>query len=163
MIRFLPVHRETIVLPFTSREVSETLWKATKPLKNEHFYPYEADNDFFFNGHVKENTFRVSLMIRRPENFLPVISGRIEKTSVGSIIFVKYKMFFVSTAFLTFWSVITVLMACFFGYIGRYWYMGIAIVLAFSNYAVAVVNFKLQVKRSSRVLHSIFNKIDKYI
>jgi hypothetical protein len=71
-------------------------------------------------------------------------------------------MFPTSKAFLLFWSVITMLISLFFGYVGRYVFATVALGLGVSNYAVAVANFSIQVRRSSRVLRSLFYKIDKY-
>ena len=149
-------------MPFPAREVYERIWKSVKPVKEGLLILEEPEHPFLFNGWVKKDKFSISLKVARPQNFLPVMNGNIEETSAGSIIFVKYRLFPTSTAFLLFWSVITLLMAVFFGYIGRYVFAGISIALGISNYAVAVANFKIQVRRSSRVLRSLFYKIDKY-
>ena len=158
----LPRKRETIVLPFPAQEVYERIWKSVKPVKEGILIFDEPDQQFLFNGWVKKDKFSISLKVVRPQNFLPIIVGNIEETSTGSIIFVTYRMFPTSFAFLMFWSVITLLMAIFFGYIERYVFTGISIALGISNYAVAVANFKIQVRRSSRVLRSLFYKIDQY-
>lgn len=158
----LPRKRETIVLPFPGQEVYERIWKSVKPIKGEVFMFDEPDQQFLFNGWVKRDKFSISLKVARPQNFLPVIRGKIEETSSGSIIFVKYRMFPTSSGFLIFWMIITLLMAIFFGYIERYVFAGISLALGVSNYAVAVANFRIQVRRSSRVLRSLFYKIDQY-
>lgn len=158
----LPRKRETIVLPFPAREVYERIWKSVKPVQDGILTLDEPDQQFLFNGWVKQDKFSISLKVARPQNFLPVITGIIEETSTGSIIFVKYRMFPVSKAFLLFWSVITLLIALFFGYMDRYIFATVSLVLGVSNYAVAVANFSIQVRRSSRVLRSLFYKIDKY-
>ncbi len=158
----LPRNRETIVLPFSAREVYERIWKSVKPIEEGFLTFDDPDTQFLFNGWVKQDKFSISLKIARPQNFLPVITGTIEETSTGSIIFVKYRMFPVSKAFLLFWSVITLLIALFFGYVDRYVFAAVSVCLGVSNYAVAAANFSIQVRRSSRVLRSLFYKIDKY-
>ncbi len=158
----LPRSRETIVLPFLAREVYERIWKSVKPVKNGLLLIEEPEQPFLFNGWVKKDKFSISLKVARPQNFLPVMNGTIEETSTGSIIFVKYRMFPTSATFLVFWSVVTLLMAVFFGYIGRYTFLVLSVALGVINYVVAVANFKIQVRRSSRIFRSIFYKIDKY-
>lgn len=149
----LPIERETWVLPYDEEEIFKKLWRVSKPIKIADPMPDVLEHHFLFNGWVRKNSFKLSRKIVRPNNFLPIIDGRIEGTSKGSIIFLKYRMFFATIAFLVFWSIITTLIALYFYiYEKIYLYSVISLFLGVANYVIAVLNFKKQVKISSHVL-----------
>lgn len=153
---FLPIERETWVLPYGEKELFRRLWKVSKPVKVEDPIPDIPEHHFLFNGWVEKSRFKLSRKIGRPNNFLPIIDGKIESTSKGSIIFLRYRMFFSTIAFLIFWSVVTTLIALYFYiYEKIYLYGTISLLLGIANYAITVLNFKKQVKLSSRVLKEV--------
>ncbi len=149
----LPIERETWVLPYQQDEVFKKLWKATLPVRPEVRIPNVPEHTFLFNGWVKLDQFKLSKKIPRANNFLPIMYGEIEKTSKGSIVFVRYQLFFATIVFLVFWSVVTVLFAIYFYvYEQIYLYSGISVAAGIANYAVTVLNFKKQVEQSSQQL-----------
>lgn len=147
----LPIKRETLVLPYEQEEVFRKLWKVSRPVRAKDPLPDVPEASFLFNGWVKKNQFKISRKIARPDNFLPVIAGTIEGTSKGSIVFLRYRMFFATIVFLIFWSFVTTLIALYFYFFEKiYLYATISFLLGILNYVIAVLNFKKQVKISSR-------------
>lgn len=153
-MNLLPFHSETIVLPYDAREVADKLWKITYPISEGEEIPDRQRKTFKFNGWVKNEKFRISRQIKAPENFLPIICGTIEATSSGSILLVRYKMFFSSKVFLIFWSITTLLITLFFLISYKiYIYAFLSFSIGIVNYAIAIVNFNIQVKKSKIALH----------
>lgn len=154
----LPLKDETIVLTLTAEEIEEVLWFHTYPVKEGALMPEKPEIEFLFNGWVRNNKFKLSRKVRSPENFLPIIHGRIEETSLGSLVFVQYSLFFSSNFFLVFWSVVTLFLTLFFIVFHNMILYGIiAFGVGVSNYVVALANFSIQVKKSSKVLHEVLN------
>ena len=152
-MEFLPFRSETIVLPYDAKEVRNRLIKVIKPVKSENQSSY-----YLFNGIFENDQFRISKIIRQPENFLPLISGKIEATSVGCIIFLKYRMFFSTNMFLGFWSVLTFLMTLLFiiGY-SNYLYATVCLGFGVANYSIAIANFNIQIRQSKKLLNKVLS------
>ncbi len=147
-----PVAYETLVLPYDEREVFRKLWKVTKPSRPEEPVPDVPEHHFLFNGWVRQDRFRLSRVIVRPNNFLPVLDGKLEGTSKGTLVFLRYHLFFATVVFLVFWSVVTVLVALYFYHFEQiYLYAAISLLSGIANYVIAVLNFKKQVAISSRM------------
>lgn len=158
-MRLLPVYQETLVLPLSARETAWRLKQLTRPVEKGVEYPEELEMRFLFNGWVEENHFRLSRRVQQPENFLPLMAGRIEGTSVGSILFVHYRLFFSAALFLFFWTVICLLLSLFFLFFHQeYLYAAIALGLGIGNYLVATKNFHLQIRNSRKALEEALNK-----
>ncbi|WP_053406422.1 hypothetical protein [Persicobacter sp. CCB-QB2] len=85
---FFPVFKETLVLPLPLKEVKE---KLRKRLVADGDLPEEKKGKF--NGKVFENTFRISLYINYPDNYLPLMVGELEATSKGTLVFITYRLF----------------------------------------------------------------------
>lgn len=162
-MRLLPLFEETLVLPFQLEETRRRIRIATRPLEKEVEYSETVEENFLFNGWVKENRFRISRKVRHPENFLPIIIGEIEGTSAGSILFIRYRLFFSSAVFLIFWSVISLLLCLFFLFVHQqYIYATIAGILGILNYVVATKNFHLQIRSSRRALDKALSKTQQF-
>lgn len=157
-MRLLPYFQETLVLPYSGEETAMRLRKYTRPLEKGVEYPVSVERNFLFNGWVKENGFRLSRKIKYPENFLPLIIGRIESTSTGSILFIQYRLFFSSGMFLAFWSIISLLFSLFFLVFHiNYLYASVILVLGFLNYVIVIKNFHLQIRSSRKALNEALN------
>ena len=153
-MRLLPYFQETLVIPWSGADTHRKLRQATRPLEIGVDYPDAVERKFLFNGWVKENRFRISRKIQHPENFLPLIVGRIEGTSTGSILFIRYRLFFGSALFLVFWSIISILLCLFFLiFYQKYIYSAVSLSLGIFNYVIATKNFHLQIRSSRRVLN----------
>jgi hypothetical protein len=159
----LPNKNETIVLPFKATEVESHIRLFVKPVKNMGTPAIDKKpGEFYFNGWVREGRFRISKVIKIPQNFLPLISGRIEATSLGCILFLHYRLFNSTILFLSLWTAICLFVAVVFGFVlDKLAYSILALLFAFLNYFVAVKNFGLQLKRSKadfeRLIQSLNN------
>lgn len=152
----LPLKNETLVLPIAAEDVEKKLWNTVFPVKAGEPMPDKMDELFLFNGWVKSRKFKISRRLKSPENFLPLMKGTIEETSLGSLLFIRYSLFFSSNVFLIFWSVITLFLTFFFIYFyGILLYAIIAFVLGVGNYVVALANFNIQVKKSRELLENV--------
>lgn len=153
-MRLLPYFQETLVLPYSGQETAMRLRQFTRPLEKGVEYEAAAEMRFLFNGWVKDDRFRISRKIKHPENFLPMLIGRIEGTTAGSIVFIQYRLFFSSALLLTFWSIISLLFSLFFAFIHPNYIYAVAILgLGIFNYIIAVKNFHLQIRSSRKALH----------
>ncbi|MTI21878.1 hypothetical protein E1176_12670 [Fulvivirga sp. RKSG066] len=113
----------------------------------------DIDQRATFIGRVEQSTFRVSLKVDAPENFLPIIDGEIDETSMGCIVYLKFKLFFSSIMFLTLWSAICLLIFLFFLFIvHEKAYAITALLVGLANYFVTLFYFSKKVKESHNVL-----------
>lgn len=157
----LPLKKEILVLSLSAEDVEQLLWFNTLPITEGMLMPAREEEDFLFNGWVKDRKFKLSRKVKSPENFLPIIKGNIEETSLGSLVFVQYSLFFGSNFFLIFWSVVTLFLTVFFiAFYNMMLYGLIAFGVGVSNYAIAVANFNIQVRKSSKLLHNVLNGIN---
>ncbi len=156
MLALLPFSRETIVSSYDAKQLSQRLGKVTKPSKADAWAPEGGEAEKSFNGWVKKGRFKLSRKVNRANNFLPLISGKIESSSMGSIVFIEYKLFVWTLSFLVFWLTLTGLFALYFFVYERIYLNAIfSILLGVANYVIAVLNFHKQVKISSRMLHEV--------
>lgn len=159
-MEYLPFRSETIVLPYDAAEVKKRLIEVIRPPQNKHRQAEEeiAPSKYLFNGIFENDQFTISQIIKQPENFLPLISGKVEATSVGCIIFLKYRMFFSTNMFLGFWSVITFFMTLLFviGY-NNYLYATVCLGFGVVNYSIAIANFNVQIRKSKKILDQVLN------
>lgn len=152
-----PSKSETIVLPYSAAEVTLKLDGATKPIGEEHEIPIEED-DFIFNGKILENSFVISRKVDYPQNFLPLVTGKVDDTNNGCILFVKYKLFYSTLFYLIFWTVVCVLLGIFFIVAHReFLYAAIAFGFCITNYFIAMANFRKQVNLTKNALMRLLN------
>ncbi|ELR69959.1 fumarate hydratase [Fulvivirga imtechensis AK7] len=150
----IPHKRETLILPFSANEVISRLSRATQPASLT--APKISDSHIRFIGQISRNSFKISRKINYPQNYLPIITGDIEESSRGCIIFVKYKLFFSSLMFFMFWTIMTALIGAFFLiYPREYLYAALSFVSGAINYIVTVLNFHKQVKITREALDEV--------
>ncbi|MBZ0247168.1 MAG: hypothetical protein K8H85_14610 [Cyclobacteriaceae bacterium] len=147
---FLPYHYETFVLTQPSLEAIQMIHKVTTTkvlLQNQEGAQYR------FSGWVQENRFRISLKISKPNNYIPLVVGKIETTSPGCLVFVSYKLFPVTKMFLIFWSLFITLA----GILASYQYQ--SLLYAVGSLLILVIihwvtwsNFKIQLKLTRQTL-----------
>lgn len=149
-----PYKRETIVSSLSEKELMTRLDLITSPPVRSKKY---LDQKASFIGTLDKNHFRISPKVNAPENFLPIIEGTIDTTSMGCIIFLKFKLFFSSMMFLTFWSGITLLVGAFFIFIIHQTNLGLLSISAgLINYFFTVYFFSRKVKESfNRLLNEL--------
>lgn len=149
---WVPYLTETRVSQYGREELMHRL-KNISLAPDETLENPEDRNKIFFNGIVRESSFRLSLSLRRPNNYIPLACGEVENTSSGSIIFITYKLFPGTIRLLAFWTAISFLFALFFAIpYQAYWYAAISFSLGLVNYIISLENFKAQVRKTQRAL-----------
>jgi len=156
MILF-PYKSETLVLPHHYGEIMAKIRDNTRPLRVINAPTVSASkSSYLFNGWMGDREFKISKTINTPQNFLPLITGRFESTSMGCILFVKYRLFASTFLFLTFIAIICFLMALLFFIAYQKYFLGIvSIGFAVVNHVVAILNFNIQYKKSRNALMEI--------
>jgi len=99
-----------------------------------------------FRGHIGKDTFTIFLVLRRPENFSPLIKGKLLTASTGTILQISYKAFFSTKLFLIFWAVFMLLFSVFLCFEQRYWHAFFVFLLNLACYGIALANFRRQVR-----------------
>lgn len=114
----------------------------------------------WFDGRCEDDAFEMHLKLKRPNNYIPVISGIVEPDDDGgTIILVRYGLFPSSKKFLVFWTIITLLITLFFAIpYHAYLYAAISFSACLVNYIITYENFKIQVRKSSRALKYVTRK-----
>jgi len=104
VISLTPKKTKTLVVPLTAHEVLFRLDKATNP-------PTKHPNKFTpLMGLIGEDRFQLALRARRPNGFVPIATGKIEKTSNGCLIFLTYTLMPSTRFYLVFCSLIILLL-----------------------------------------------------
>ena len=156
---FFPLREETLIYPFSSERAEALLFNRTKDPSTEKEEVEIAGKDYLFDGIVKDGKYSVSVIIKYHQNFIPVIEGHIEKTSLGCIIHSKYRLFFSTRVLLGFWSILTFALGVLYLFINPQLTHAIfAFAIGLGNYIIAYSNFKMHQKRSRRVLLSVFKE-----
>lgn len=118
----------------------------------------DASSDWLFNGVVSNRSFSVSRKLSAYQNFLPMMNGHLEDTSLGSILFVRYRMFGSSLMFLIFSSCLIMAVGLFFLIMdSNLPYFLFSLALLAINYVVAIASFNRQVSISQRLLEGALN------
>lgn len=152
----IPYKTETVVSTLPANEVLLRLHLATMPAEKR-----EKGSGAVFQGLIADDHFRISQNLRHPNNFVPLIEGTLDETSHGSIIYIKYKLFFSSVMFLVFWTFITIGAGAFLIFVNsNIWYAALAFGLGGLNYLIVILNFNKQVRISHNLLLEKLNIAD---
>lgn len=151
MSGLLPSHDEILVLPLTAEEVFTKFLLVTR---ND--LAAIQDKSILFSGWVKQDRFRISVKVNRPNNFLALIKGRIESTSSGSLVFLDYQLFPTTRLLITFWLLFTLLFTAIVSFqfsSALYLFGGLAIVVGI--YLITWSNFKIQLNIAREILLTV--------
>lgn len=153
----IPKKTEILVLPTPSWELLKRLNYIVYTTDDKQ--QEAAENEYhLFTGTIDQNAFVLSLKMKRPDNFIPLIKGNIEDTSKGSIVFLKYTLFKSTRMFLVFWTVLIFILAIILIVLqGKFWYASIALLASIANYAVTMINFGRKLKVSRDYLMKVFS------
>jgi len=156
-LNLLPFHSETLVSALTKEEVLGHLIRVTREV-NFLDARTQQDPKIRFNGMIGREGFRISKAIKRGDSFLPLMTGEVESTPRGCIIFVRYSLFPTTVLFLSFWSVVLLAFAAYY-FVGlqNINYGSICIGLAVLNYVLGIFFFQRQVKASRELFHELIN------
>jgi hypothetical protein len=156
-LNLIPYHSETLVSALSKKEILGHLIRVTREV-NFLDSRTQLDKNIKFNGMIGQEGFRISKAINRGNTFLPLITGEVESTGRGSIIFMRYKLFPGASFFLIFWTIILLAFAGFyFGVVGNITYGLICLGLTISNYTLGIFFFNNQMKASREVFHELIN------
>ena len=98
-------------------------------------------------GRISEDHFQVTLRARRPNGFVPVATGKIERTSNGCLIFLNYTLMPSTRFYLLFCSLIILLMGALTAFYSKnIWLCFLAIMSVLLIHLIAWANFKLHRK-----------------
>ena len=152
-MNLLPYKNSILILPFKANEVEYKLRKRIKPLQDDLPESPSEPTKYLFNGWIKNYKFRISKRIQHADNFLPLIVGKIEATSKGSILFVTYRMFPSTLFYLSFFSLMLLLSFLFFLLIEKNWLTsGSLLLLLLGIYLISILDFNQKVRISRRLL-----------
>jgi hypothetical protein len=156
-LNLLPFHSETLVSALSKKEILGHLIRVTREV-NFLDSRTQLDTKVKFNGMIGQEGFRISKAITRGNTFLPLISGEVESTPRGSIIFLRYRLFPGAVFFLAFWSLMLLgFSAYYFLAVSNLTNGLLCLALAFLNYAISMLFFHRQVKASREVFHELIN------
>ena len=122
----------------------------------------KADNEptiiAALNGTLEKDRFRISLMIKKADSFLPLIKGKLDSTPSGSILFLEYSLFPGSVFFLGFWTAVSVLLGLVFGFlVEKPVFALVSFVVGIGNYWFAWNHFKRKIKISQEIFLGLLN------
>lgn len=152
---FFPENTEIVKTARSKSEVELLIKNAISPAEDDEGNTPRK----WFNGGCSDGAFTMSLHLKRPNNYLPVMSGILETDDDGgTMVLIKYCLFPASKKLLLFWTVVTLLITLFFAIpYDAYWYAIISFAACLMNYIITYENFKIQVKRSRSTLERILN------
>lgn len=108
-----PAKSEMFLSPHGQDEIIRRMKLAVKPVKYQSFKNRSLGDieqeAFLFNGKVGESGFAISQIVSRPNNFLPLIKGKIEGGNSGSLVHLEFSLFPSIKYFLVFWIVLMLL------------------------------------------------------
>lgn len=116
--------------------------------------------EFYFEGKIDENSFRISRAIRRRDSFLPVIIGQIDGTGTPTCIKVKMRLRFYALIFTVLWLLFAGLIGLGSLYIeittGTF-DAGATIffIMSILFYSFHIIRFNIEVKRAREILNSV--------
>jgi hypothetical protein len=161
MVNIFPKYSEVLVSPFSCEEVIRKIELVTKSVDYLD-YPINREDKFRFNGRIDNRQFRLSLIIRQADSFLPLIHGKIEPIKNGCLLFLSYSLFPSSIFFLAFWGVVTFLMALFFIFYQNQWlYAAFCLLAGAGNFLFAWSYFKTKLKQSQVIFHEMLSLQEK--
>lgn len=148
MITILPSARQTLVVALPWEETLARLAGATRPSARS---VKEVENPGApFTGWVKADEFSVSISLQRPNSFVPLLTGKIEPTSGGCIVFMHYRLFPSTRIYLLFWTFFSAGIGTCIGYfVGYYSYALFGFGSAGLILWISWANFRIQQRKTS--------------
>ena len=152
---FLPTIKETRLVKRSPAAIHERFEELVRPIDMP---PEEDEKKYLFNGSWKNDEFSISLRLKNPGNFIPIVHGTIIPSDSGSLIQMRYDLFPATKKLLFFWMVVPVLITLFFILLYNKWLYG-AISMAFAvvNYILSRENFRMEVRKTRRALDKLLS------
>lgn len=166
-MKFFPCQSSVFVSGYTTDEIIHKLEAAIKPAKvkedvfSEHWLlpTRNLEQSYPFRGSIQESNFRIARKVTYPESFMPLIDGKIEPTSKGSILFVDYTLLKSTRIFMTAALIFTFLIGVFFLLAERnLWYFLASLGVMGMGYGVTWLSFQQKVKICRELLEEALDK-----
>jgi len=153
-MNWLPFGRETLVSSLPKEQLLDRLSAVTRGAHSEG----SPELPPLFNGRVEANGFRISRVIEKGDNFLPLLVGKVEGTPRGSILFLRYHLFSTSRFFLWFWTGVLLAFALYFFLVTQQHFQGgICLFLLGFNYILVLVLFHRKLGHCKKLLKEVIN------
>ncbi|MCC5946097.1 MAG: hypothetical protein JJT94_14300 [Bernardetiaceae bacterium] len=153
--------RRTLVVPYTAEQVMQALAKNVKPLGEKR--NKEDWQRYKFNGFMSKSHFKLTRMIREPNNFIAILKGEVLGCGqAGCIVQVSYSMFAVTRFLLFFFSLLGLFMsAVLLFWKGSATYASITLGVTILHYIVCVANYRRQKTLAFENLEQIIEEMDR--
>jgi hypothetical protein len=158
VIAILPHATRTLVTILQQEEVFDRMRRATtRQILTQNL----AAGQMRFSGVIQPDRFSISLRVRRPATFLPLIRGHTEPTPSGCLIFLKAALFPATRVYMVFWLLFMPAAAL----IAARQYdtplaLVVAVIVDLAILWIAWANFKIQFRLSMEALDSVLNSAD---
>jgi len=156
MWTFLPNKQETRLVSLNQEQLLEKFEKHVKPVDKS--FNREDSTNYLFNGVWSSDEFSISLKLKSSNNFIPIIHGKYMDSDKGILIQLNYVLFPATKKLLMFWTILTLLITLFFIGLYQAWIYGaISFGFCLVNYILSIENFKIQVRKSNRMLNKMLS------
>lgn len=162
MPSFLPYRNVTIVSSLSPEEISHKLESCIRPREEALPYTMRSEvtflgrrrhNPYDFEGWVKKQRFYIYKTSDYPEHFTPLVIGKIEETSLGSIIFIHYRLMSGTLFFTILASVIFLIVGIVFLFLQKnILSFGLTLLFFLGSYLVMLLNFQQKLKITQNLL-----------
>jgi hypothetical protein len=159
---FFPTKQETLEIQCNSKDLLDRLESATiidevKTSKLDQ--QKDTKKQYWFHGRLEPDAFKIALLLKRPNNFIPLVNGIIAEEAGKCNLVLHYELFPATKRLLLFWSLIALGATLFFAIpYQEFFYAAIALSFGIVNYIIAVENFKMQARKSRSTLKRILQK-----
>lgn len=137
-------------------ELIDRFERNIKPIKKN--ADKKEKKEYLFNGLWNKEEFSISLKLKIGNNFIPIIHGKYMDSDEGMLIQLNFDLFPATKKLLIFWTVLTLLITLFFVALYQAWIYGaISFGFCLVNYILSVENFKIQVRKSKRMLDKMLS------
>lgn len=103
-MRLYPEFTESLLINIGADQLIDRIRKATASAPPGNPTPATQEK-IYFTGIVSPENFTISLRRNRPNMFGPMVQGKVEPTAEGCLVFLEYKFYPATRAYLTFWSI----------------------------------------------------------
>ena len=156
VMKFYPSHQETRLVSYDRNGLIERFHASIKSIKDKQ--EKEDREKFLFNGQWTDQEFFISIILKISNNFVPIIHGKYMDSDEGTLIQISYNFFPATKKLLMFWTILTLLITLFFIVLYQAWLYGaISFGFCLVNYILSVENFKMQVRKSKRMLDKMLS------
>ncbi|WP_291724187.1 hypothetical protein [Bernardetia sp.] len=156
-------NQRTYILPFNSKRLLAYLKKLTKPYGEKPKRKKDFER-YRFTGKIENNTFRLSRTVLEPNNFLCVAEGRVEATSKGCFVQIKYKTFKFTRILMWFWGLLGLFLTLYFSiYKINALYAVLIGIFTVAHTAVCVLSIRRQRKILEDIFDEVFNAYNEFL